>query len=274
MLLLTDAGALDYAPCRYGSSRAIFRGPARDTDGSYVVMLGGTQTFGKYVVTPYPALVERVMGQPVVNLGSLGAGPDFYLSDLPLLDVVVRARAAVVQLPGVEAMTNPFYSVHSRRNDRVLAPTPRLRALFPELDFAETHFARHLLAVLQATDSARFGIVVQGLKANWLATMRQLLIHLPLRRVLLSLADTAVEVGGAVAPMEKGPYLVDSAMIAALGGPATRLVTVVPSPKARAMGALGMLFPETEVMQAQNLPGPGVHAEVTGQVVEALAELV
>lgn len=68
--------------------------------GSYVAMLGGTQTFGKYVSAPYPALVEREMGQQVVNLGGLSARPDFYLEDQAALRVAAEARLAVVQIPG------------------------------------------------------------------------------------------------------------------------------------------------------------------------------
>ncbi|MBL9052211.1 MAG: hypothetical protein JNN02_00655 [Tabrizicola sp.] len=272
MLLLTDAGSLDYAPCRYGASKAVFRGPARDLSGNYLAMLGGTQTFGKYVQDPYPSLVEKVTGQRVVNLAGLGAGPDFYLDDLPALRVAAEARLAVVQLPGAETMSNPFYTVHGRRNDRILTPTQRLRALFPEVDFAETLFARHLLTVLQDADHGRFQTVVAGLKRNWLATMRQLLVHLPLRRVLLWLAD-AMPPKQATAIDGSGPLLVDEAMIVEVLQPGTRLVTAIPSAAARALGVTDMLFPETEAVQAHCLPGAAVHAEIAARLVPAIAEL-
>ncbi|HLQ19378.1 MAG TPA: DUF6473 family protein, partial [Tabrizicola sp.] len=121
MSIPAEAGALDYFPCRYGASKALFRGPQRDLSLPYVAMLGGSATFGKYVERPYPALVEAALGRPVANLGGLNAGPDFYLTDPAALDVAARAQVAVVQVTGAEALSNPFYTVHSRRNDRFLA---------------------------------------------------------------------------------------------------------------------------------------------------------
>ena len=53
MTIPAGAGALDYFPCRYGASRAVFRGPERDLSRPYVALLGGSATFGKYVATPF-----------------------------------------------------------------------------------------------------------------------------------------------------------------------------------------------------------------------------
>ena len=70
------SGALNYHPCRYGRSRLLFRGPQRRLDGPYVSFLGGTTTYGKYIPTPFPALVEQATGLPAVNLGWINAGLD------------------------------------------------------------------------------------------------------------------------------------------------------------------------------------------------------
>ncbi len=48
--------ALDYVPCRYGKSKLLFRGPKRKLTAPYVAMIGGTETYGKFVETPFPAL--------------------------------------------------------------------------------------------------------------------------------------------------------------------------------------------------------------------------
>ena len=50
--------ALDYFPCRYGQSKLLFRGPRRRFDGPYAAAIGGTETYGKFVADPYPALVR------------------------------------------------------------------------------------------------------------------------------------------------------------------------------------------------------------------------
>ena len=50
--------ALDYFPCRYGQSKLLFRGPRRRLEGAYVAAIGGTETYGKFVPDPYPALAR------------------------------------------------------------------------------------------------------------------------------------------------------------------------------------------------------------------------
>lgn len=272
LMLDAGAGAPDYAPCRYGASKSLFRGPLRDLSRPYIAMLGGSPTFGKYVDRPYPALVEQALGWPVANLGGLNAGPDFYLSDPGLLDIAAGARAAVVQVTGADALSNPFYSVHSRRNDRFLAATPALRRLFPQVEFTEIHFTRHLLQVLQRSDAAGFGQVVQALKENWLAKMRRLLAALPARRLLLWMGD-------ATAPdrakgLDLTPLFIDRAMIDALRFEVSATVQAVPSPRARRMAPFDMTYPETEAAQAACLPGAAVHAEVADRLTPVLRGLM
>lgn len=273
LLVQAGAGALDYFPCRYGLSRATFRGPARDLSGPYIVALGGSSTFGKYVARPYPTLLEQAMGRPVANLGGLNAGLDFYLSDPAALRVASRARVAVVQITGADALSNPFYTVHVRRNDRFLTATPALRSLYPEVDFTDIHFTRHLLQVLARTDAARFAGLRATLQDTWLARMRQLMAHLPLRRVLLWLADTPPPAKAAGFEGASGPMLVDAGMLAALAPVTTTLVEAVASPTARAEGLARMHVPQTEVEQARYLPPSAVHDEVAamlGPVVRGL----
>ena len=263
------AGALDYSPCRYGASRALFRGPQRDLSQPYVAVLGGSESFGKYVAQPWPALVEAGLGQAVVNLAGQNAGPDFYLSDPAALEVAGRARVAVVQVTGAETLSNPFYSVHARRNDRFLAPTPALRALFPEVDLAEIHFTRHLLSVLHRTDPLRFAVVARALRRTWVGRMRVLLSFLPRRHLLLWL--------DAAAPLERPdrtPPLVDVKLLTALAGAAAEIVEIVPSARARAMSRLDMTYPETEAAQAACLPGAAVHGEIAERLLPALRPLI
>lgn len=272
LMLDAGAGAPDYAPCRYGASKVVFRGPGRDLSRPYVAMLGGSATFGKYVDRPYPALVEAALGLPIANLGGLNAGPDFYLSDPATLDIAAKARAAVVQVTGAEALTNPFYTVHGRRNDRFLAATPALRALFPQVDFAEIHFTRHLLQVLERSDGEAFRQVVHGLKRNWLAKMRLLLAQLPARRALLWLANTAPP--GRADSLEPAPPFIDRTMLEALRPEVAAVVLAVPSPQARVLARFDMTYPETEATQAACMPGAASHAEVAERLAPVLRGLL
>ena len=273
MLMDAGAGALDYSPCRYGASKTMFRGPKRDLTQPYVAILGGSASFGKYVAQPYPALLEQALGLPVANLAALNAGPDLYLGDPATLEIAGKARVAVVQITGAETLTNPLYTVHSRRNDRFLAATPALRDLYPDVDFTEIHFTRHLLMVLQRTDPLRFDRVLGVLQATWLQRMVALLAALPTRRALLWLAEappppTADRLGPGF-----GPPLVDRRMIAALQGMGGDLIKVVPSPAAQSEGPAGMHFPETEMQQARALPGAAIHLEVAARLAPEIARL-
>lgn len=272
MSILAEAEGLDYFPCRYGASKTLFRGPERVLTQPFVAMLGGSSTFGKYVAQPFPALVEKALGRPVANLGGLNAGPDFYLSDPAALAVAARAQVSVVQVTGAEALTNPYYSVHSRRNDRFLAASPVLRALFPTVDFAEVHFTRHLLQVLERSDPIAFAQVVNGLKDAWMDRMRRLLGQLPGRRVLLWLAD-APPPDQALA-LDPAPPFIDRAMLDALQGEVDQVVIATPSRRARALAPFDMTYPETEAALAACLPGAAIHAEVAAKLAPVVKALL
>jgi hypothetical protein len=274
MHLDAGAGALDYFPCRYGASKALFRGPQRDLSGPYVAVLGGSASFGKYVARPYPELLEQALKLPVANLAAQNAGPDLYLGDPAALKIAAGAAVAVVQVTGAEGLSNPLYSVHARRNDRFLAATPALRALYPQVDFTEIHFTRHLLTVLHRADPHGFGAVLKVLQDTWVARMQSLLARLPAWRVLVWLSDAAPQSSSLDPEPGFGPWLVDRDMLSALTGPTTQLVEVVASAAALTEGAAGMTFPATEALQARALPGPAVHAEVAERLAPEVARIV
>ncbi len=244
--------------------KAPSRWPNPDSDASYLAILGGSATLGKSVAQPYPALVAASMGQPVLNLGTLNGGPDTYLSDPGVLSLISRADAAVVQVTGAETLSNPFYSVHSRRNDRFLAATAELRALYPEVDFTEIHFARHLLQVLARTDADRFATVVAALQETWVSRMQSLLVHLPLRRRLLWLADApppdrAVTFG-------PDPLFVDAGMLERLRPLTGEVILAVPSHAARSADAT-----EDPLGEGGGLPGPAAHREIAALLAPLIA---
>lgn len=266
-------GALDYFPSRDGATQAVL-GPECDLSRPYVAVLGGSASFGRYVTQPYPVLLEQALGRPVANLAAQNAGPDLYLSTPATLKIATGAAVAVVQITGVEGVSNPLYTVHARRNDRFLAATPALRALYPEVDFTEIHFTRHLLTVLRRTDPHRFAKVRTVLQDTWVARMQDLLARLPGRRVLVWLSDAPPPAQAGDPGAGFGPWLVDRQMLAALLGPVTRLVEVVASPAALTEGAAGMDFPPTEVQHARALPGAAVHAEAAKRLAPEIGRLM
>ncbi len=270
MSIQTGAGAPDYGACSYGRSRSVFRGPQVSLDLPYIAMLGGSLTFGIWVHTPFPALVAAATARPVVNLGVHHGGPDVYLSDPEILNIVARADVAVVQITGAETLTNPLYSVHARRNDRFLAATPVLRDLFPEVDFTEIHFVRHLLQVLQRVDNRRFALVVLALKANWVGRMQELLIHLPLRRRLLWVAEQAPpDRADSLEP--GGPLFVDAPMLERLRPLAGDVIVAVRGIEARLRDAAAAGPAWDRASRPDDLPGPETHRLVAALVLPAIS---
>lgn len=260
-------GALDYMPCRYGASKLLFRGPRRRLEGDFIAFLGGSETYGKFVPEPFATLVERQTGLVAVNFGTQNAGADLYLNEPGLIEICNRAAATVVQVVGAHNMSNRYYSVHPRRNDRFLRTSSLMNALFRDVDFTEFHFTRHLLLSLRRRAPERYQMVEAELKSAWVARTRQLLGRLTGRTVLLWLHDPK---GTARDDLGAEPLLVDPGMVAAVRDAATDLVEVTPSLAARAAGDAGMVFGALEAPAAGRLPGPAVHAEVAA----ALAPLL
>lgn len=165
------AGGRDHARCRYATPKLPFRGLDRAPGGRYVVAVGGTETFGKFVDRPYPDLLEHDIGLPVINFGAVNAGIDVFASERMVLDACSGAQAVVLQVMGAHNLRNRFYCVHPRRNDRFLRASPELRALYPDIDFTEFAFTRHLIRTLVETDPQRFAAVKDELRSEWLARM-------------------------------------------------------------------------------------------------------
>ena len=141
-------GPLDYLPCRYGASKLLFRGPKRDLSAPYLAFVGTTETYGKFIETPFPALVEETLGVTCANFGQITAGVDAFASDPFVLQAASDAEITVIQIMGTQNMTNRFYSVHPRRNDRFVAAASILKTIFREVDFADFHFNKHMLSHL------------------------------------------------------------------------------------------------------------------------------
>jgi hypothetical protein len=121
------AGALDYLPCRYGTSKLLFRGPRRPLKEPYIAFLGGTETYGKFIANPFPELIEQSIGRTCVNLGCVNAGVDVFATDPQIVKIASGADVTVLQLMGAHNMSNRFYTVHPRRKDRFLKPSTLLQ---------------------------------------------------------------------------------------------------------------------------------------------------
>ena len=269
------AAALDYSVCSYGSSKVQFRGPRCDLTGKYVACLGGTETFGKFVSDPYPTLVRNRLGLPMANLGCVNAGLDVFLNEPAIADVAAGARVTVLQILGAQNLSNRYYTVHPRRNDRFVHAAPGLKALYRDIDFTEFHFTRHLLGALLRKSPERFEVVAQELRAAWISRMKLLLARLSSNTLLLWVANHAP------APrsqtnllLQNDPLLIDTEMLAAIRPFATDYLQVVGSPIAQLNGLRGLAFAEFDRPAAAEVLGPGVHHEVAQALAPVLSTMM
>lgn len=261
------AYASDIGSCRYGASRLSCRGPLRDPQPGYVAFLGGSETYGKFVDTPYVGMLEQDLGRDCINLGCANTGLDAYLQDRDLLNLARGADLAVVQIMGVQNLSNPFYRVHPRRNDRFVAPTPRLAALYPEVDFTEFHFNKHLLATLERVSPKRFLTVQDVLRRCWAMRMRQLTKRL---RVPLLMVWLRYDCMGDVRCGPR-PLLVTREMLAALGAP----VVEVPVGTSLETGDLAQMnCAPFESPAAGQLIGPAMHRIIADRVLPEIRALL
>ena len=271
-------GALDYLPCHYGTSRLVFRGPRRSLERPYIAILGGTETYGKFVPDPYPDLVEDETGMAVVNLGCMNAGPDVFLNDPAIVEIANRSAVTVLQIMGAINISNRYFAVHPRRNDRFLHATPLLRGMFREVDFTEFSFTRHMLRALQATSPDRFEVVAEELRATWVERMLLLLGRITGPKILFWMSDLAPPPPARRASLRIEPLLVDAEMVAALRGQADVYVEHVT--KALAITSAitpaltGLAFAPLDAQVAAGLPGPAAHRQAAEALSAALGRYI
>lgn len=264
-------GGFRLKTCTYGLSRLQFRGPRRPTEGRFVACLGGSDTIARYAPTPFPDLVETAIGEICVNLGVQAAGPDVYLHDPALKSLRHDAAATILQAPSATNLSNDYFRVHPRRNDRFVAPTDRLIRLFPEVDFAEISFTGHLISRLRAVDEARFAMVRTSLQAAWLTRMTQLIETTPGPVVLLWFSALGEGADGGVLYPAHSTAFVSQEMITALSDCVDATVQVAEHRN----DVSGLAFPPLDALAAQNALSLAAHQTAAralrGPVMNALA---
>lgn len=266
--------ALDYFPCQYGTSKLLFRGPRRKLDGAYCAVLGGTQTYGKFIQQPYPALVEAASGITMANFGCVNAGVDVFVNDPAVIAACVKARVTVMQVTGALNTSNRFYSVHPRRNDRFLRASTLLKAIYREVDFTEFHFTRHMLSTLLTLSPERFEVVAEELRAAWVAGMKTLLTKAEGRTLVLWMANHSPDQAEGFTGIGPDPVLVTRTMIEAIRPFATEVVEVVASDMARGAGLEGKYYSAMEAPAAQEMPGPLTHEEVAAALLPVIDRMM
>ncbi|WP_353536085.1 DUF6473 family protein, partial [Cognatishimia sp. WU-CL00825] len=260
--------ALDYDPCRYGSSRIYFRGPKKLLQGNFIAFLGGTETYGKYIKSPFAQIVEANLDIPCVNFGCVNAGVDAFVHDPEVLAAAGQAQVTVVQVVGAQNMSNRYYKVHPRRNDRLVMASPLMKSVFRDIDFTEFNFTRHMLQELSLRAGDRFSFVREELRAAWSARMKVLLGELPGKKILLWCAERSPPKRLPKFDLGADPMFVDATMIEALRPYVDAINVVRISALARRAGTQGMCFRPLEEPAARQMLGPIAHLEIAESLVE------
>lgn len=263
---------VDYQPVGYPGSALRFRGPAADLSRPHVLCLGGTETFGRFLPWPYPARLATGLELPVVNMGVPHAGLDPVLDDPAVRAAMEKASAIVLQLPGAANMSNRFYKVHPRRNDRFLSAEPILRRIYAEVDFTEFHFTRHLLDRLKALSPDRFETVRKDLQTGWCARLESFLRDARAPVHLLWLARRRPDTGEPPKGLGQDPLFVTSEMLRNVSGAAASLTVVADEANGATAAARGMFHAPREESAARVLPGAAAHEEAALRLAAHLQE--
>lgn len=267
-------GSLDYYPCHYGTSKLVFRGPKKGLARPYIAAIGGTETYGKFVSRPFPRILEEIGGRNVVNFGLMNAGPDVFLNAPEVLDIASGAVLTVVQVVGAQNLSNGFYTVHPRRNDRFLRASNRLQKLYHDVDFTEFHFTRHMLQNLFQVSPHRFVEVAAELQSTWAQRMVQVLRAIRGPTLLLWMGDARPPQAASATSPYDAQVLVSAEMVDTLRSHASAYLEVVASQDAVNEGGENLSFGPMEQSCAANVPGALAHREVAIAIANALPRLI
>jgi hypothetical protein len=252
---------LNYDPCHYGTSGITFRGPPVTLDAPYTVVVGGSEVYGKYVADPFCARLAARSDRRIVNLGVMNGGIDVFLREESLMEVIRGADVAIVQAMGAGNLSNRFYSVHPRRNDRYLRPSRLMRKAFPEIDFSTFVFTRHLLHTLETHAPGGLDVLRTELQVAWAARMRQLLEQVSGTKILLRIAHAPDDRLG------PEPLYVNDDMLDGLSGLVDGMAKCDVTPDMTEAAMEGMVFPEIDRLVARRMLTPAAH----GRIADALA---
>ncbi|MEL7012872.1 MAG: DUF6473 family protein [Pseudomonadota bacterium] len=257
--------------CRYDGSKLMLRGPRRDLDGAFVACLGGTETFARFIAEPYPDLLEAALGVTCVNFGWPNAGIDVFRGDPALIDCASRSQVCVLQVPNAINMSNLYYRVHPRRNDRVLEVLSPMRALFPDVDFTQFSFTRHMLTWLRKHHKDEFCYVLKELASVWVVGMTDLLDRIDTPVVLLWMSMRNPEEFADRPDLAADPSLVTRAMLDVLDPYVAGLVEVMITPEARGVEPQAV---EASASEAQTILTADAHADTARSLVPTLSDLL
>ncbi len=206
-----------------------------------------------------------------MNFGCLFSGVDALCHDNGLRDMLNGADLCVVQAPGLLGQSNHFYRVHPRRNDRFLAPTEDLIRLFPEIDFTEVHFVRHLMTSLNKLRDSRLEVVLDELRRNWLRQVVGFLQDLETPVIFLRLQVIRKALGEQ--PSDIADVEITDQMIKSVGQFCNDIVDVNTQVCGQSDEIEDMLFGTLQQPMAEHMIGPAAHRSIAGALMGPIRNL-
>jgi len=266
--------SIDYQPCRYGASRISFRGPLRKIRGDYLACIGGSETYGMFIKQPFPDLMERQLGTPTVNLGCHRAGIDAFNTSPGLIDICSMAKVTVVQIMGALNMSNRFFTVDPRHNERFVRASKRFKEIYPDVDFTKFRSTEHMLGEIARTGPERTHLVRQEVQSAWVARMRTLLGQIDGKKVLLWMSDHRPYSAQSPTTICRNPLFIDRAMLDAVTDYADACVEVLATPGEIHASRSEMVHSQFEASEAQQMLGGLVHERVARELEPVVLALI
>lgn len=295
-----DAEVIDYHMCVLPPTGLEFRGPlpARLEPGQFFACLGAAQTFGCFCEEPFPSLLAGRLGLPALNLGYGGAGPSFFLRQPALLEVVNKARFAVVQVMSGRSESNSRFETGGlehlrRRSDGAwLGAQAAWSAELDGLEILPGARARALRWCLRRVGRLRTRRLVAETRRNWVESYQRLAAAIRVPTVLLWFSKRVPayrasyrDIGTLFGDF---PHLVDEAMLEAVQAGFTGHVECVTSRgspqllRSRNTGAPCTVDPVRDRPDLAGqpwthnhyYPSPEMHADVAGALEPMLRRLL
>ena len=254
---------INYDEYRLGNLKQYFRGPKPDMSAPFITMLGGGETFGRFVQRPFAELVGDELPLGTVNLGLNGVGPTFYLRDTVLLDTCTRSKLCVMSVPHGYGVSNRLYSVLEHSNNQLKGVSETLLTLYPNINFQSFSSIQSMLQALYKENAANFKVVTIELRRAWVARMRELIETIAAPVILVWFSDKKPEEARFDGVFKgTGPQMVDRVMLDRLQGYPETYLEYVASKDCVNQDCSDRVFNEGELSVARQYPGGDMHRQL------------
>ncbi len=179
----SDRAIVDYQyvdlPGSDASAHTLVRGPIPvDLAKDFIACVGGAHTLGRFVQSPYPALLQKQLDIPVLNLGHGGGKPEFYLQSEAFIDVINKAKCAVVQVMSARGSPNRFLTPTSHTHNIMKIAEGISSSKNPI--FVDAAYGK----LLKQCQPERVLEAINETRANWVAEMGNLLDRIQVPKIL------------------------------------------------------------------------------------------